>query len=222
MIRDASEDGNDGTIIENYTIKDLDEDTIKRYRNRFSSRTPGHPWNALSNEDFMEMIGGINEDRRKGIKGITTAGMLMFGKGVHIRNLFDKINLDYREEIDLTINQRWSDRVTIDGTWEHNLYNFYFIVINKLITNIKIPFTIEELERKDDTLVHQAIRGAFVNQIIHADFNIQGTLKIIKTRDNLEFANPGSLKIDLESFFKIVDGIHVARKLFGRVKKDFW
>lgn len=202
MIRDASEEGNDGLIIENFTVKDLDEDTIKKYRNRFSSRTPGHPWNALSNEDFLEMIGGISEDRRKKIKGITVAGMLMFGKGVHIRNLFDKINFDYREEIDLAINQRWSDRVTIDGTWEHNLYNFYFIIISKLINNIKVPFSIEALERKDDTVVHQAIREAFVNQIIHADFNVQGTLKIIKAKESLEFTNPGSLKIDLESIFK--------------------
>lgn len=202
MIRDASEEGNDGLIIQDYTLNDLNEDTIKKYRNRFSSRIPDHPWNALNNEEFLEMIGGINEDRRKQIKGVTVAGMLMFGKGIYIRNLFAKINFDYREEIDLDINQRWSDRITIDGTWENNLYNFYFAVINKLTSNIKVPFIIENLERRDDTLVHQAIREAFVNQIIHADFNLQGTLKIIKTKDSLEFTNPGSLKIDLESIFK--------------------
>lgn len=202
MIRDASEEGNDGVILEGYTIYDLDEDTIKKYRNRFSSRTPEHPWNALNNEEFIEMIGGISEERRKQIKGVTIAGLLMFGKGIHIRNIFSKINFDYREEIDLDLNQRWSDRIYIDGTWENNLYNFYFLVINKLTSNIKVPFIMEDLERKDDTLVHQAIREAFVNQIIHADFNIQGTLKIIKTKNSLEFTNPGSLKIDLESIFK--------------------
>lgn len=30
----------------------------------------------------------------------------------------------------------------------------------------------------------------------HADFNIQVTLKIIKTKASLEFINPGSLKVD--------------------------
>jgi len=202
MIRDASEEGNDGVILEDYTVKDLDEDTIKKYRNRFSSREPDHPWNALNNEEFIEMLGGIKEDRRRKIKGVTVAGMLMFGKGLYIRDLFAKINFDFREEIDVNSNQRWSDRFTIDGTWENNLYNFYFTVINKLTSNVKVPFKLENLERKDDTLVHQAIREAFVNQIIHADFNIQGTLKIIKTKDSLEFTNPGSLKIDLESIFK--------------------
>lgn len=202
MIRDASEEGNDGIILEDYTVKDLDENTIKKYRNRFSSRQPDHPWNALDNEEFMGMLGAIKEDRRRKIKGVTGAGMLMFGKGLYIRDLFAKINFDYREEIDVDSNQRWSDRFTIDGTWENNLYNFYFTVINKLTSNIKIPFKLENLERKDDTSIHQAIREAFVNQIIHADFNIQGTLKIIKTKDSLEFTNPGSLKIDLESIFK--------------------
>lgn len=202
MIRDASEDGNDGLILEGYSIKDLDEDTIKKYRNRFMSRQPDHVWNEYSNELFLEMLGAIKEDRRKNMKGVTVAGMLMFGKGVYIRDLFSKINFDYREEIDLEHNQRWSDRFTVDGTWENNLYNFYFMVINKLIENIKVPFKLENLERKDDTPVHQAIREAFVNQIIHADFNIQGVLKIIKTKDSLEFTNPGALKIDLESIFK--------------------
>lgn len=202
MIRDASDDGNDGVILEGYTIDDFDESTIKKFRNRFSSRTPDHPWNGYNNEGFLEMIGGINEDRRRRIKEATVAGMLMFGKGVHIRNMFANINFDYREEINLGKDQRWSDRITVDGTWENNLYNFYFAVISELTRNIKVPFMIEDLERKDDTLVHQAIREAFVNQIIHADFNVQGTLKIIKTKDSLEFTNPGSLKIDLESIFK--------------------
>lgn len=202
MIRDALEDGNDGLILEGYSIMDLDEDTIKKYRNRFMSRQPEHVWNEKSNESFLEMIGAITEDRRKNIRGVTVAGMLMFGKGVYIRDLFSKVNFDYREEIDLEHNQRWSDRFTVDGTWENNLYNFYFMVINKLTENIKVPFKLENLERKDDTPVHQALREAFVNQIIHADFNIQGVLKIIKTKDSLEFTNPGSLKIDLESIFK--------------------
>lgn len=202
MIRDASEEGNDGIILEDYTVKDLDQDTIKKYRNRFSSRNPDHPWNALDTEEFVEMLGGIKEDRRRKIKGVTVAGMLMFGRGLYIRDLFAKINFDFREEIDMNSDQRWSDRFTIDGTWENNIYNFYFTVINKLTSNVKIPFRLENLERKDDTLVHQAIREAFVNQIIHADFNIQGTLKIIRTKDSLEFTNPGSLKIDLESIFK--------------------
>ena len=56
---DASEEGNYGVILEDYTVKDLDEDAIKKYRNRFSSREPDHPWNALDNEEFMEMLGGI-------------------------------------------------------------------------------------------------------------------------------------------------------------------
>lgn len=202
MIRDASDEGNDGTILEHYTLDDLHEETLKKYRNRFSSRQPDHPWNELDNERFLEMLGAIREDRRRGIKGVTVAGMLMFGQGLYFRDLFSNINLDFRDETDIENGERWSDRITIDGMWENNLYNFYFMVINKLSNNLRVPFKLENLERKDDTAVHQAIREAFVNQIIHSDFNVQGVLKIIKKKDCLEFTNPGTLKIDLESIFK--------------------
>lgn len=202
MIRDATDEGNDGTILEDYDLKDLDLDTIKRYRNRFSSRQPGHPWNEHDNREFLKMLGAIKEDRRKGIEGITVAGLLMFGKGLYIRDLYPHINMDYREEVDVDENTRWTDRFTIDGTWENNLYNFYVNIIGKLTQNLKVPFKLEDLERKDDTPVHKAIREAFANMIIHSDFNIQGTLKVIKKRDHFEFTNPGSLKIEIESIFK--------------------
>lgn len=202
MIRDATDEGNDGTIIEGYILEDLDPDTIKRYRNRFSSRQPEHPWNEYDNKEFLRMLGAIKEDRRKKLEGITVAGLLMFGKGLYIRDLYSHINMDYREEIDVDEDMRWSDRLTIDGTWENNLYNFYVSVIGKLTQNLRVPFKLENLERKDDTPVHQAIREAFANMIIHSDFNIQGTLKIIKCKDSFEFTNPGTLKIDVDIIFK--------------------
>jgi len=42
----------------------------------------------------------------------------MFGKGLYIRDLFAKINFDFREEIDINSNQRWSDRFTLIGLGE--------------------------------------------------------------------------------------------------------
>ncbi len=106
----------------------------------------------------------------------------MFGKGNIIRDILPNLGLDYREEIDNLSDTRWNDRFTIDGTWENNLYNFYFSVMPKLIENIKVPFQLENLDRKDDTSVHKAIREAFINSMIHSDYNVQGTIKIIKAK----------------------------------------
>jgi ATP-dependent DNA helicase RecG len=111
------------------------------------------------------------------------------------------MNFDFRDQREISDDVRWNDRVTIDGTWENNLYNFYTIVIPKLTEGLKVPFYMEELTRIDDSLVHKAIREAFVNSIIHGDYNIQGTLKIIRNKDHYEFSNPGNSKIPKEDIF---------------------
>lgn len=58
------------------------------------------------------------------------------------------------------------------------------------------------MQRIDDTPVHKAIREAFVNMIIHADYLLEGTLKVIKITDGFTFTNPGILKLPKEEIFK--------------------
>lgn len=201
MIRDASEQGGDSKILEDYGIDDIDFNTLKRYRNKFSVVNPDHIWNELSDKDFLIQIGAISKNRRSKVEGLTLAGLLVFGKGLSIREAYPYINLDFRDQRDTNDDIRWNDRVTIDGTWENNLYNFYNIVILKLTEGLKVPFYMENLTRIGDTLVHKAIREAFVNAIIHGDYNIQGTLKIIRYKDHYEFCNAGNLKISREDIF---------------------
>ncbi|MCD8232021.1 MAG: hypothetical protein LUD14_09440 [Clostridiales bacterium] len=58
------------------------------------------------------------------------------------------------------------------------------------------------MQRVDDTPVHEAIREAFVNLIIHSDYRMDaGVLKIIKTADGFTFTNPGSLKLPKEQIY---------------------
>ncbi|MCU7201205.1 RNA-binding domain-containing protein [Turicibacter sanguinis] len=202
MIRDSSDDGNDGAIIENYTIEDLDKKTLKQYRNRFASHNPDHLYNSYDDEEFLTMLGAIKYDRIRNKRELTAAGLLMFGKGHIIREIYPSLQLDYMEIMEDSVEIRWSDRFTIDGTWENNLYNFYFSVMPKLIQNIKVPFYMEQLERKDDTLVHKAIRESFINCMIHADYNIAGAIKVLRRKDRYEFHNLGNLKLDIEHIFK--------------------
>lgn len=209
MIRDASDESNDSRIIPNYGIDDLDKNTLKQYRHRFSSRNPDHVWNGLEDEEFLIMLGAIREDRIKKEKYLTIAGALMFGKGYIVRELFSNLKLDYMEINNNDVEIRWDDRFTIDGSWENNLYNFYFLVMPKLTKDIKVPFKLENLERQDDTLVHKAIREAFINALIHADYSIQGEIKVIRRLDRYEFYNLGNLKINKEIIFK--GGISMSR-----------
>ena len=202
MIRDENEGGNDGLILEEYTMDDIDLETLHRYRNRFRFVNEDNAWNDLADKDFLEMLGGYRYDRQKKDEGLTMAGLLMFGKGLPIRDKFDMINMDYREETDVGVDVRWNDRITYDGTWENNLYNFIQKVMPKLTSDLPKPFKLEGVLREDDTPQHKACREAMINMIIHADFQGEGTLKVIKRADAFEFTNPGILKLPKEMIYR--------------------
>ena len=202
MIRDQNESGNDSLLLDYYTMDDIDLETLHRYRNRFRIVNEDNVWNALPDKEFLEVLGGYRYDRRKKTEGLTMAGLLMFGKGLPIRDVFDMINMDYREEMDVSFDVRWNDRITYDGSWENNLFNFIQKVMPKLTADLPRPFRMEGILREDDTPLHKACREAMINMIIHADFQGEGTLKIIKRRDRFEFINPGTLKIPKEMIYK--------------------
>lgn len=118
-------------------------------------------------------------------------GGLLFGYG-----------MDDIDETGLAGESRWSDRLTYDGMWENNLYNFLKRVMPKLVSDLKRPFKLKGMSRDDDTAIHKAIREAFVNLIIHSDYLITGVLKIVKKDGGFIFSNPGSLKLPVEMIYE--------------------
>ena len=204
MIRDQNPDGNDSLILEYYTMDDIDKETLRKYRQVFEIRNEGHVWNPLDDKAFLEKLGGYRKDRRTGVEGVTLAGLMMFGTGQAIREEFSNVFMDYRNETEVTVDVRWNDRITYDGTWENNLFNFFSKVTPKLTEDLPKPFKLEGgIQRIDETPVHKAVREAFVNLIIHADYLMDaGTLKIIKKNKSFEFTNPGILKLPIEEIFR--------------------
>ena len=86
MLADQTEEPQDTRILENFCLGDLDRDSIDQYRNRFSARSATHPWLKLNEEEFLEKLGAIRVGRSTGIKGVTVAGLLVFGKDEAIRD----------------------------------------------------------------------------------------------------------------------------------------
>lgn len=201
MIRDANDSGNDSVLMENYTMDDIDANTLAAYRNRFRTANMDHVWNDYSDKDFLLNMGGYIIDRNTHREGLTLAGLLMFGKGLSIRERFDNIRMDYIDMTNLQPDSRWSDRLTYDGRWENNLYNFFMTVQSKLIKDLKRPFRLEGMERIDDTSIHKAMREALTNLVIHSDYMITGVLKVEKHDDCFVFSNPGSLKIPVMDIY---------------------
>ena len=202
MLRDANENGNDGVLIEHYDMNDIDLPTLHAYRNRFEVRNVDHAFNQLDDKDFLRNMGGYTTDRSIRREGLTMAGLLMFGKGLSVRDRFDNLRMDYIDKTNLVGDIRWSDRLTYDGMWENNLYNFFTRVVPKLSADLKRPFRLEGLERIDDTPVHKAVREGMTNMIIHADLCITGVLKVEKYDKEFVFSNPGSLKLPIADIMR--------------------
>ena len=203
MIRDANEDGNDGNIVEYYTMDDVDMTTLKNYRNEFENRNIGHIYNQLDDKEFLKQFGGYSVDRATGKEGLTLAGLLMFGKGLSVRERYSNFRMDYIDKTNLIGDMRYSDRLTYDGTWENNLYNFFRKVLVKLTADLKRPFRLEGVQRNDDTPAHRAIREALTNSVIHADFFLSGgVLRIEKHEGCICFRNPGSLKLPITQIYE--------------------
>ena len=202
MIRDSFEEGNDGILIEHYNMDDIDLDSLHRYRNLFRVWNTDHIWNEVDDKIFLRNLGGYIVNRAEGKEGLSMAGLMMFGKGLSIRERFDNFRMDYINFCNLIGDERYSDRLTYDGRWENNLYSFFSIVLPKMTFDLPRPFRMEGLQRVDDTPQHKAVREAFTNAIIHADLMLEsGILRIEKHDDRLCFRNPGLLRLPIEKIY---------------------
>lgn len=218
MLADQSDQPADCEVLTGFRLEDLDKRSLEQYRNRFASRSPAHPWLKLGDQELLEKIGGWRTDRTTGQEGLTVAGLLMFGKDEAIRDpaAIPQYHVDFRERLSFDPKVRWTDRIWPDGTWVANLFQFYERVYPRLVVDLRIPFQFTPLrpgestatpqpelfQRHDETIVHESIREAFVNALIHADFRGQGGVVIERFRDRLEFSNPGTLLLGIEQVLK--------------------
>jgi len=198
MLAEQVEDTRDGEILQGYGLDDLDIDSFNQYRQMYINRQPDHPWNQLDAQEFLYRIGGWRRDRDTGRSGLTRAGLLMFGHLTAIKEAFPNYMLDYQERPEPKVELRWVDRLTLDGSWSGNVFDFYRRVIRKLTTDLKIPFLLEGDQRQDDTLVHKALREALVNTLVHADFSGRASILVVKRPDMFGFRNPGQMRIPVD------------------------
>lgn len=198
MLAEQVEDSRDNEIVRHYGIEDLDLSSLNAYRNLFASLNPDHPWNRVEPQEFLRNIGGWRLDRGEGQGGLTRAGLLMFGQLPSIHEVFPNYMLDYQERPEAKTEPRWIDRLTLDGSWSGNLFDFYRRVINRLTSDLKVPFALKGDTRQDDTPVHQALREALINALVHADYTGRASLLIVKRPDMFGFRNPGLMRVPLE------------------------
>jgi len=197
MLAEQVEDSRDERILKGFDFSDLDMETVAAYRNRFAAVKPGHVWTDLSISDFLERIGATGKNREEGYSGLRLAGLLMFGHADIIRDALPYYTVDYQERPEARTERRWIDRLVPDGSWSGNVYDFFRKVYQKLTADLKVPFQLQDGQRIEDTPVHEALREALVNTLIHADFSGRVSVLVVKRPDMFGFRNPGLMRIPL-------------------------
>ena len=198
MLAEQVEESRDTELLKGYGIEDIDFESFNAYRQVYTNLSPDHPWNQIEPLPFLNNIGAWRKDRETGAGSLTRAGLLMFGQLPSIQEAFPNYMLDYQERPEAKTESRWIDRLTLDGSWSGNLFDFYRKVIKKLTADLKVPFKLEKDLRQDNTLVHQALREALVNSIVHADYSERASVLIVKRPDMFGFRNPGLMRVPKE------------------------
>lgn len=198
MLAEQVEDSRDDRILPGFDFSDIDQDSLRAYRNLFAVAKPQHPWLELDIIDLFRNIGGWRKNRQSGEEGLTLAGILMFGTWNAIQDAVPNYFVDYRERDDTQPDSRWIDRIYPDGSWSGNIFDFYRRTYRKLITELKVPFELQDGIRLDETKVHEAIREALVNTLVHADYTGRSSILVVRRPDLFGFRNPGLMRIPPE------------------------
>jgi len=228
MLADSSAElKRDSLILEDFTVSDFDATSVKQFRQLFISSKPDHPWHVLDDLELFKKIGAYRVDRKTKKEGITLAGLLMFGKADSIaeQEALPDFFPDFREKLSSDAKIRWTDRIYPDGTWENNLLQFYLKVWPRLSSTLPKPFQLNKDERVDESLTHIALREAFVNALVHADYSLSGNIIIEIDTEKFIFSNPGTLLVSIHQYYS--GGISECRNpalqqmfmLIGRAEK---
>lgn len=202
MLAEQVEDERDARILPHFGLDDINSESLRIYRQMLRDEKPGHPYLEQSDRNFLISLRGWRQDRQTNESGLTIAGLLMFGKWSSIQEAMPLYFLDYQERPEAKTEARWIDRVVPDGTWSGNLFDFYRRVYRKLIADLKVPFALKDGQRQDDTPVHEALREALVNTLVHADYSGRLSVLVVKRPDMFGFRNPGGLRLPIEQVLR--------------------
>lgn len=206
MFADRAEEPADSRIMTGFSLNDIHVESLHQFRRLFGARQQ-HVWLGEDDRGLLEKLDGWRRDRKTDEEGLTLAGLLMFGRDRAIRDpaALPGFQLDYRERFNDDPAIRWTDRLTLDGTWEGNVFQFYQRVMLKLSEGpgIKRPFQTNAAGlRVAGTQVVEALQEALVNALIHADYSGQGGIVIDRWVDRLELSNPGCLLVSREQLLR--------------------
>jgi|GEM_PF-255839 len=182
--------------VEKTSINDLNQTTLRRYRDYMSRFNPSLSYNTLSDNEFLEKMQITEGDH------LTYGGLLFMGKNLSINKTFPDFRVDFLE-IPGTSYADAETRYTFRLEEQENLWEYYFAIIDRLKRKIDMPFKMNELGIAiEDSPQFDAIREALVNMLMHSDFFSPIKPRVRVFLDRIEFENPGAFPRPIQTLLK--------------------
>lgn len=185
LFRDSSFGAKDRELT-TLRLKDLDKESLSRYRIYLKNVKPEHQYNELSDEELFGKLGVIEKGR------VTFGGLLAFGTADAIGKYFADFKIDYFEIFGTSYTDA-PNRYEFRLSDYPNVYEYFFAIYERIIKKIDVPFKLKGAFRDENQPQVKAIREALVNMLIHSDYFSPMKPRIRVFLDRIEFFNPGAL-----------------------------
>lgn len=201
MLRNA-QPGLDALPISDFTMDDLDPQSILSFKQKVSLRYPKKHYMEMDNQKFLTEIGLCRRERGTDKVEVLRGALLCLGKINAIKEQYPHFHVDYFNY--RGNNSRWTDRVSDDepSDYEMNLFNFYTIVDEKLRNLLHESFQLGQNQlRLPVSNFDETLRECLVNCLVHADYEAgYPATKIEAFNGWFSFFNPGKMLISKQQF----------------------
>jgi len=196
LYRDQSFGTMSGKTVEGTTVNSLNKASYDRFRDYLNRMVPELHYNKLKNDEFNNKLLIVKDGK------LTYGGLLFLGKNEEINYHFSDFRVDYLE-IPATNYADAEPRYTYRIEEQENLWEYYFVLFQRLKIYANNPLTIGEMGiGHEDTKELYALREALVNLLIHTDYFSPMKPRIRVFTNRIEFENPGSLPRPIEEMLK--------------------
>jgi len=187
--------------VEGTSVESLNKSSYNRFREYLKWRNPDLRYNQMSDEEFNRRLKIVKDGK------LTYGGLLFLGKNEEITDTFSDFRIDYFE-IPGTSYSDAAVRYTYRIDEQENLWEYYFVLFQRLKIYANNPLTIGEMGiGQEDTKEIDALREALVNLLIHSDYFSIMKPRIRVFTNRIEFENPGCLPLPVEQLMKIDESL---------------
>ena len=182
--------------VEGTSANSLNKASYKRFREYLKGFNPNLHYNSMDNDEFNQRLKIITDGK------LTYGGLLFLGTNAAITDHFSDFRVDYLE-IPATNYADAEPRYTFRVEEQENLWEYYFVLFQRLRIYANNPLTIGEMGiGREDTKEMDALREALVNLLIHTDYFSPMKPRIRVFTNRIEFENPGKLPRTVEELMR--------------------